>query len=149
MVAFRYLELKRLDSRLTLVHILFLIHAKYLLSAVLHLSTYLVVMFFPFNRNIHKSKLHFDNSFDASGPLVWNSLPEKVRCCDSLCTFRRQLKGYLCSLSFSSIITHSNGLTFWILTAFDSWLWLWILCYTYTILSYLIVLVSYTYPRLC
>ena len=46
----------------------------------------------PFNRNIHKLKLHFDNSFAASGPLVWNSLHEKVCCCDSLYTFRRQLK---------------------------------------------------------
>ena len=38
----------------------------------------------PFNRNIHKSKLHVDNNFAASGPSVWNNLPEKVRCCDSL-----------------------------------------------------------------
>ena len=43
----------------------------------------------PFDRNIYKSKLHFENSFAASGPSVWNSLPEKVRCCDSLYTFRR------------------------------------------------------------
>ena len=48
----------------------------------------------PFNRNIYKSKLHFESSFAASGPSVWNSLPEKVRCCDFLYTFRRQLKGY-------------------------------------------------------
>ena len=40
----------------------------------------------PFNRNIYKSKLHFDNR------LVWNSLPEKGCCCDSLYTFRRQVK---------------------------------------------------------
>ena len=55
---------------------------------------------FPFNRNIHKSKLHFDNSFAASGPLVWNSLDEKVCCCDSLYTFRRQLKGHLFHSAF-------------------------------------------------
>ena len=53
----------------------------------------------PFNRNIHKSKLQFDNSFAASGPLVWNSLPEIVRC-DSLYTFRRQLKGHLFHSAF-------------------------------------------------
>ena len=39
--------------------------------------------------------MQFDNSFAASGPLVCNSLPEIVRCCDSLYTFRRQLKGHL------------------------------------------------------
>ena len=62
-----------------------------------HLLSHDVV---PFNRNIHKSKLQFDNSFAASGPLVWNSLPEKVRCCDSLYTFRRQLKGHLFHSAF-------------------------------------------------
>ena len=39
-------------------------------------------------------------SFTASGPLVWNSLPERVRCCDSLYTFRRQLKGHLFHSAF-------------------------------------------------
>ena len=55
----------------------------------------------PFNRNVHMSKLHFDNSVDASGPLVWNSLPEKVHCCDFLYTFGRQLKGYLFYSAFA------------------------------------------------
>ena len=54
----------------------------------------------PFDRNIYKSKLHFENSFAASGPSVLNSLPERVRCCDSLYTFRRQLKGYLFHSAF-------------------------------------------------
>ena len=47
----------------------------------------------PFNRNIYKSKLHFDNTFVASS--VWNRLPEKVRCCDSQYTFLCKLTGYL------------------------------------------------------
>ena len=59
----------------------------------------------PFNRNIYKSKLHFDNGFVARGPSVWNSLPEKVRCHDSLYTFRRKLKGYLAQL-----FLHNNPL---------------------------------------
>ena len=46
------------------------------------------------------SSMHFDNSFAASGTWVWNSLPEKVRCCDSLYTFRRQLKGHLFHSAF-------------------------------------------------
>ena len=62
-----------LDSRLTLVHILFHIHVKYLLGVVLHLSTYLVVM-------LSLSREIFTNQsctlrFAPSGPLVWNSLP--------------------------------------------------------------------------
>ena len=60
----------------------------------------------PFNRIIHKSKFHFDKSFAASGPLVWNSLPEKVHCCDSLYTFWRQLK----DMSFTQLFLHNNPL---------------------------------------
>ena len=54
----------------------------------------------PFNRNTYKSKSHYDHSFAASGPSVWNGLPDYVRCCDSLYSFRRQLKGYLFHSAF-------------------------------------------------
>ena len=40
-----------------------------------------------FNRNIYKSKLHFDYSFATNGPSDWNSLMENVGCSDSLFSF--------------------------------------------------------------
>ena len=66
----------------------------------------------------------FQLSFAASVPLVWNSLPEKVCCCDSLYIFWRQLKGYLFHSAFPPQYLTGMDWPFWILTAFDTWLWL-------------------------
>ena len=66
----------------------------------------------PFNRNTYKSKSHYDYSFAASGPSVWNSLPEYVRCCDSLYSFSASIEGLPVPLSFSSIAAHFSRLTF-------------------------------------
>ena len=38
-----------------------------------------------FNRNTHKSKIHYDYCLAASGPSVWNSLPEYVLIVVILC----------------------------------------------------------------
>ena len=71
----------------------------------------------PYNRNTYKSKSHYDYRFTASGPSVWNSLPEYA--CDSLFV-STSIKWLPVSLSLSSTTTHTNGLTFWMLTAFLS-----------------------------
>lgn len=54
----------------------------------------------PFNRKIHKSKVHFDNNFFVSGPCLWNKFPENVRCADTIGSFRRLLKGHLFDIAF-------------------------------------------------
>ena len=54
----------------------------------------------PFDCDIHKSKRNFDHSFFVSGPRDWNKLPDNVRCCSTLGTFRSRLKAYLFELAF-------------------------------------------------
>ena len=53
-----------------------------------------------FNNHVHKSKSHFDHCFTTSGPLLWNDIPDHVRCAPSLNSFRKQLKGHLFHLVF-------------------------------------------------
>lgn len=54
----------------------------------------------PYQHKIHKSKNHFDWSFEIAAPSLWNSLPIHVRTAPSLSSFRSQLKGHLFTLAF-------------------------------------------------
>lgn len=54
----------------------------------------------PFDRRLHKSKSHYDNSFCISGPSRWNNLPTDVRCASSLGSFRSKLKTFLFNKAF-------------------------------------------------
>jgi len=53
-----------------------------------------------YTASIHKSKVHFNNSFANDGPSLWNDLPQDVRLASTMFTFRRQLKAYLFSKAF-------------------------------------------------
>ena len=55
-----------------------------------------------FNRTIHKSKVHFDNSFDVDAPNLWNSLPYHIRTIESLSGFRSKLKTLYFNEAFPS-----------------------------------------------
>jgi hypothetical protein len=48
----------------------------------------------------HKSKSHFNCSFEIAAPSLWNSLPLHVRTAPSLVSFRSQLKGHLFAMAF-------------------------------------------------
>ena len=54
----------------------------------------------PFDRKLHKSKLHYDHSFCISGPVRWNSLPDNIRCAPSTHCFRSKLKSFLFNNAF-------------------------------------------------
>jgi hypothetical protein len=53
-----------------------------------------------FNSKFHKSKVHFNRSFEHAAPSLWNALPTTVRFAPTLGSFRSRLKGYLFSLAF-------------------------------------------------
>ena len=53
-----------------------------------------------YQQKIHKSRNHFDWSFEIAAPSLWNSLPPHVRTAPSLSSFRSQLKGHLFTLAF-------------------------------------------------
>jgi hypothetical protein len=44
-----------------------------------------------------KLKTFADRSFSVAGPKLWNNIPEEIRMCDKLETFKRKLKTYLFS----------------------------------------------------
>ena len=51
---------------------------------------------------IPKSRLksYGDRAFSVAGPKLWNSLPDKLRLCTKLCTFKRELKTYLFKVAY-------------------------------------------------
>ena len=49
----------------------------------------------PFKSKIHKSTVHFKNSFSFDGPSLWNHLPYSISSYSSLNIFRKRLKSYL------------------------------------------------------
>jgi hypothetical protein len=54
-----------------------------------------------FQHKTHKSKHHFNLTFEYAVPTLWNSLPINVRTAPTLGTFRSRLKGYLFSLAYA------------------------------------------------
>ena len=50
--------------------------------------------------SIHKSKVHFNNSFSYDSPKLWNDLPHVIRSAPNLSCFRSRLKTYLFQKSF-------------------------------------------------
>ena len=50
--------------------------------------------------SIHKSKVHFNNSFSYDAPKLWNDLPHDIRSAPNLSCFQSQLKTYLFQKSF-------------------------------------------------
>ena len=50
--------------------------------------------------SIHKSKVHFNNSFSYDAPKLWNDLPHVIRSAPNLSCFKSQLKTYLFQKSF-------------------------------------------------
>ena len=53
--------------------------------------------------HIHKSKVHFNNSFAFDGPSLWNDLPHHIRSAPTLHSFRRKLKAHLFNKAFHSL----------------------------------------------
>ena len=53
-----------------------------------------------YTHKTHKSKRHFDCSFEIAAPTLWNSLPLHVRTAPSVISFRSRLKCHLFSLAF-------------------------------------------------
>ena len=53
-----------------------------------------------FIHKTHKSKSHFDCSFEIAAPSLWNSLPLHVRTATSLASFRSRLKCHFFTLAF-------------------------------------------------
>ena len=54
----------------------------------------------PFDRRLHKSKSHYDNSFCISGPARWNKLPTEIRSASTVRSFRSKLRAFLFSKAF-------------------------------------------------
>ena len=50
--------------------------------------------------SIHKSKVHFNNSFSYDAPKLWNDLPHDIRNAQNLSCFKSRLKTYLSQKSF-------------------------------------------------
>ena len=50
--------------------------------------------------SIHKSKVHFNNSFSYDAPKLWNDLPCDIRSAQNLSSFKSRLKTYLFQKSF-------------------------------------------------
>ena len=50
-----------------------------------------------YDRKVHRSVTHFNNSFAYAAPNLWNSLPFDVRSANTLGSFRRKLKSHLFS----------------------------------------------------
>ena len=50
--------------------------------------------------SIHKSKVHFNNSFSYDAPKLWNDLTHDIRSAPSLSCYKSQLKTYLFQKSF-------------------------------------------------
>ena len=50
--------------------------------------------------SIHKSKVHFNNSFLYDAPKLWNDLPHEIRSAPNLSWFKSRLKTYLFQKSF-------------------------------------------------
>ena len=50
--------------------------------------------------SIHKSKVHFNNSFSYDAPKLWNDLPYDIRSAPNLSSFKSRLKTYLFQKSF-------------------------------------------------
>ena len=50
--------------------------------------------------SIHKSKVHFNNSFSYDAPKLWNDLPHDIRSAPNLSCFKSRLKTYLFQKSF-------------------------------------------------
>ena len=50
--------------------------------------------------SIHKSKVHFNNSFSYDAPKLWNDLPYDIRSAQNLSSFKSRLKTYLFQKSF-------------------------------------------------
>ena len=48
-----------------------------------------------FQRSVHKSVKQFSFSFAFDAPTLWNDLPDDVRACPTIGSFRRKLKAYL------------------------------------------------------
>lgn len=53
-----------------------------------------------FIHKTHKSKSHFDSSYEIAAPSLWNSLPFNVRTATSVATFRSRLKSHFFTLAF-------------------------------------------------
>ena len=53
-----------------------------------------------FVNKTHKSKSHFNSSFEIAAPSLWNSLPLHVRTASSVVSFRSQLKSHLFAIAF-------------------------------------------------
>ena len=49
---------------------------------------------------IHKSKVHFNNSFSYDAPKLWNDLPHDIHSAPNLLCFKSRLKTYLFQKSF-------------------------------------------------
>ena len=43
-------------------------------------------------------------SFRVSAPILWNNLPQNIRLCDSLGTFKRELKTHLFRIAYKDYI---------------------------------------------
>ena len=50
--------------------------------------------------SIHKSKVHFNNSFSYDAPKLWNDLPYDIRSAPNLSSFKSRFKTYLFQKSF-------------------------------------------------
>ena len=53
-----------------------------------------------FDPKIHKSKVHFNYSFDVDAPDLWNDLPLEIRTATNHLGFRKMLKTYLFQKAF-------------------------------------------------
>ena len=56
-------------------------------------GTFIVVP--KFQSTIYKSTRQFGFSFAFDAPTIWNALPNEVRACPSIGSFRRKLKAYV------------------------------------------------------
>ena len=50
--------------------------------------------------SIHKSKVHFNNSFSYDAPKLWNDLPYDIRSAPNLSSFKSRVKTFLFQKSF-------------------------------------------------
>ena len=50
--------------------------------------------------SIHKSKVHFNNSFSYDAPKLWNDVPHDISTAPNLSSFKSRLKTYLFQKSF-------------------------------------------------
>ena len=73
-----------------------------------------------FYLSIYKSVKQFGYSFALDAPTVWNALPDEIRGSPTLASFKRQLKTYLTTKAYPTVVLIIPWHSLWCSTSFLS-----------------------------